>query len=755
MNELQEKERLRRFFITVFTVISVLGTIYAMKTICIDSPWRWSFSQPSFFTALAESVCLFLLLASAICVPRLTWTRLLLSFFVIFLFSFLHAMALVLLFMCLYAAMILLTGHLLLKAFCRRYEKEPLACIALGLAAIVVLVALCSLVKLGTPARLRIVYAVLFVIELILCHKQIFSLARAIFDKTREDRVRLSPEGWMLAATVSAFFIQVGRASISLDYDSLWYGLRSDAMLAPFTGIYDKVVSTGVAYSYPKGIETLSLAFNFEATHSFVYGVNLMLGAFALYTVYRVVRVFLDRRMSLFAALACAVTPGIMNMTVTAKSDIVTLLCQLLTVYFFVRALRERDGDAFLFAVAAALFSYCLKPSAVIFSSALLAVGVFLFFLQKNKFSPKRLGVLLAPVAANLVLMARTWMLTGVPVSMQLGSGIFKMLGFSYRFPHAPASDDYLMPSLSEFFTGEYLSARLPRLFRFFFSPLGEVMDHVIIAWGGILFAVAWFALVLLVFCRPKRTLAKIREDAGYAFSLLVTAVISAGSLATVVFLEKPDGNYYMLMYALTFLQLAIELRDLSEDFALTLYKRTIPMIAMSAALVLLTNWAWSLGFTPLKSEYNVGGYYNHAEENEDYYESLGISAITDRLAEEGGRRRVMVISSQEPKLLSIPAIAEGWLDISHWGNTVLSQSAEGLNSYFEASGMEYLLVEQAALEASGAENTVRSLLSLAQGGRLTVSAEGGGYYLLTFHQGGGTVDGGLVELLSFVLGQA
>ena len=745
MEELQKKQNLTRFLLTAFLVLSIASAAFALRTVCVASAWSWTFTQGAFLKGVAEMVGVFLALVCAVCIPKRTRTRVLCVAAVVLAFAFLHAMLFVLPAMLLYAGMILMTGHLLCRLLCKRYADEPLALIPLGMAAIIVLVALCSLVRLGTSDKLRIVFAVIFLFEVVFCRKKILCGARAVFDKTHENGYRFSAEGWVLAGVIAALLIQVGRACISLDYDSLWYGLRSGAMLAPFTGIYDNVVSTGVVYTYSKGIEVLTLVFDFPNTHSFVYGVNVMFGAMLLYTAYRIMRVFAEKRVALFVSLCLSVTPGIMNMVVTAKSDVSTLFCQLLLVYFVVRGLKERDGDAFLLGLAAAVVSLCLKSSAIVFTSIVILIAFSVFLFQRTRIRPSGLLVLILPVLANIALMARTFLITGMPLT-QMGAGIFEKLGFSYKHPYAAASSDYVT-SLSTVFSAEGLKERLPRLHRFFFLPNEAEMDHVIIAWGGMLFAICWIALVLLVFCRLRKTLARIREDKAYAFTLITTAVVSAASLGAVFLLRKPDGNYFMLMYALTFIQLGLEVKELPGNVFEEGSKKILPLVASGAVFCLLTSGAWSVGLTEIKVENK--GFYNHREYYEQRYEHVGLTEVANRLEEEGGKCRTIVFTGEEMWVLSLPAIADHWQDLAFWSTKGLGNSPEGMVSYFESTGMEFLVIERAFLENH--PYIAERLLPIAQSGKLSLDTDGEKYILVRFHPSSATLDEGLcAELFAY-----
>jgi len=68
--------------------------------------------------------------------------------------------------------------------------------------------------------------------------------------------------GWqaaMAAAVVTLVFLQAGRMNLAVDFDSIWYGVRSHVMLDSGNGIYENLGTLGVVYTYPKGLETLTL----------------------------------------------------------------------------------------------------------------------------------------------------------------------------------------------------------------------------------------------------------------------------------------------------------------------------------------------------------------------------------------------------------------------------------------------------------------------------------------------------------------
>ena len=726
---IKDKKRIISFFVLI---ISVLATVWTVKAIGVDSAWNWSLKQDTFWNAVIELLVVFLVLAVSLCAPRSNRVRLVCVALTVGLFSYLHAVFYVLIAMCLYAAFIWLTGRLLCKFILKDMQNDPMACVLLGLMSIILLVGLCSAVKLGTPDKLGLIYIILFITEAVIFRKEIKDKIQSFFNSSEENFRERVFCGWIYAGTITAVLIQLGRSAIALDYDSMWYGLRSDVMVAPFTGIYDEVLATGVVYSYPKGIEALALVFSTPITYTFVYGVNIMLSAMMLYAAYRIMRLFCQKKTALLVSLLCSVTPGIMNMSVTAKSDIVTLLVQLMMIYFIIKAINEKSGSSMLLSLGAAVFSFCFKPSAMVFTSILIAPAIVIFIIKKIRIKASQLLILILPIAANLVLMVRTWLLTGMPIT-QFGDGVLRALGFSYKLPYAQF--EATMTSVTDFFLKGVIWQRLPRIFDFLFAPTDSVMDHVVIAWGGVLFAVCWLVLVAYVLLRPRKTFKKICENGGYAYSLIATVLISGASMGSMLLLQKPDGNYFSLMYAMTFIHLFIELRDMPEDTLGVCCKKVVPLVISGAMLCLLTSWSWTLGLTPVNSKYNKNGYYDHMEQNRDKYETIGVSDIAQKLGDEGGRNRVIILSGEGPWLLSIPAIAEDWLDVSHWGNKALSHTDDGLFVYFKYTKTDYVLIERSFIESDGMKQTAENMLELAERGSLSINMERDKYILLNFNE--------------------
>ena len=726
--------------------LGAAAVVWFVLSMCLGSVWRWTFLQPEYWLAVLELTVLGVALVAAAYFPRKRWQRFLLILALAAVFSFLHSFFFALLVGMLYACVLWMTGYLLCSLLAREWRGQIPACLLLGMAGMLLLVCVCSLLRFGTSSDLRDVLKVLIPLELILCRKKLAELWRRCRAAGGECTRMEFPDALLLGGILTAFLLQLGRACISLDYDSLWYGLRSDAMLAPFTGIYDRVISTGCVYVYPKAIEALALPFNIPSTYSFVYAVNLMFAACLLYLVYRIVCLFCSRRTALFSTLCCAVTPGIMNMAVTAKSDTATLLIQLILLYYALEAIQKRSGGALGMAFAAGVFSLAFKTSSFVFTPLLLLTAILVSCVRSVRIRVRDLAPLLPVLLALVLIFLRTYLLTGRIIT-SFFTGLQDAMGLTYQFPYAVRATVW-GSAIADFFSSpQMLLGRLTRIPQFLFLPTSKELDHVIIAWPGLLFSVTWLLEAGSVLFHPGRTLRRAKQEPVYGLLLLSLTLVSVVSFGCIVFLRKPDGNYFMLMYALTFLFAPQELAVRRENRHLETGLVVVPLVLCGYVMCLLSSWSWSVGLTPIRL--NHYGFFNHEGENLVYYEQIGITETANYLRTEcGGQARVMTVTGETPRILTLPAIADSWEDLVEWGTADLGRTPEGFSAYCSAAGITHLLIEEDYLAENAQALSV--LRSLASGGWMQTVMRENGFWLVRCGLGDAEPD---TELTAMLLG--
>jgi len=401
------------------------------------------------------------------------------------------------------------------------------------------------------------------------------------------------------------FILQMNRSNVALDYDSLRYGLRSAYVLFP-EGFFSAHGQINSVYSYPKGLELLTYPLNYLPGYGFLLSFSLWT-YLALALVFGLLLFhFQKNRKKLYLGILCFfLLSSVGNMSLTMKTDLFTLLLQLSALYFFLKG--KRLQSCFLL-----FFSYSFKPTAVVFSTLLgivFLLTMLLEFLGKSntktntkenlninantginsntnhntiqakgeKWTSELPFVLFSLVYTGLITL-RTFLITGLPFSTTF-TGIFKAIGFHVNWPfNLDAHVDYS----GELSFSESAFSFFRRLFSFLFYPVGEDMEHVAIAWSGVLFPLIllfalWQCFSIGRKCLPGKNslpggnsllgrnsssgreafLCRGSDDASpwdYLPLSLSFLVIMAFSLLSFVMLWQIDGNYYILWESLALL---------------------------------------------------------------------------------------------------------------------------------------------------------------------------------------------------------
>lgn len=375
--------------------------------------------------------------------------------------------------------------------------------------------------------------------------------------------------GLLLAVILTMLFIQLARMNLTPDYDSLHYGLRSQYLLDAGRGIYEDLGNINLVYTYPKGFEILSFPLAGTATWSYQICFNLWLTVLILVLAAGIgAAAGGGMNRCLGSAVFCALTPGIMNMSITAKSDTATVVCQLciLAAAAGILVFPEKGWKkkCFFTGLSACFLSFSMKPTSLVFSTVISAAC--LFFLVLAGVKRKREGTENAVWGWQLVSTAlllfcggawigtwiRTLRMTGVPTTSVFTS-IWERLGFQVQWPYAFSSIPDQGLSMNP---AESLRFLLGRLYGVLAAPAGKDMAHVVIAWGGSLTAVSLAAWAL--WGRPKGRRNENGNQNGNeaeasVMGLIQMAALWVGlvSLASIYLLWQVDGNYFMLFYVL------------------------------------------------------------------------------------------------------------------------------------------------------------------------------------------------------------
>ena len=603
-----------------------------------------------------------------------------------------------------------------------------------------------------------------------------------------------------LAFALPFFILQMNRSNVALDYDSLRYGLRSAYVLFP-EGFFSAHGQINSVYSYPKGLELLTYPLNYLPGYGFLLSFSLWTYLVLALVFGLLLFHFQKNRKKLYLGILCFfLLSSVGNMSLTMKTDLFTLLLQLSALYFFLKG--KRLQSCFLL-----FFSYSFKPTAVVFSTLLgivFLLTMLLEFLGKSntktntkenininantginsntnhntiqakgeKWTSEFPFVLFSLVYTGLITL-RTFLITGLPFSTTF-TGIFKAIGFHVNWPfNLDAHVDYS----GELSFSESAFSFFRRLFSFLFYPVGEDMEHVAIAWSGVLFPLIllfalWQCFSLGRKCLPGRNslpggnsllgrnsfsgrvalLCRGSGDASpwdYLPLALSFLVIMAFSLLSFVMLWQIDGNYYILWESLALLLCFsggnLQENNLQEENAQKNLQEERPQeenaqkglmktnTAGSKGFILLlkaffffpfylaaflttitTSWAGAVGFTPI--DLANKGYYDHAlVELENQGEKGSLPAFSEMA--KNPRHHVLAFA-ETPECYRIPCNVQSITDVEGSGGSPgLYDSPLYFAWFLKWSDTDYVYLEQSFLHDEREERAREMLLQMAEEG--------------------------------------
>ena len=545
--------------------------------------------------------------------------------------------------------------------------------------------------------------------------------------------------------------LQAGRMNGAIDFDSLWYGVRSSKILDMGKGIYENPGMIGIVYTYSKGLETLTLPLSVLPSFSFQISFNWWLLILTLYGVYRTASHMMSLKMAGYLTVFLSAVPAITNMSITAKTDIITLLFQVLMIEELIRS-RKGEAGALGYATGAFLLSWTMKPTALLFSSAVFGMGVLGnlglwqqrwrmaggWRLKTENFTENRDGVICVALAlaALMGIWARTLLITGIPVT-SVFSSIFTRMGFTLKYPFSVQTIPNAGESLG---LTAWLSEGMKRLLELLFAPTSGEMLHVFVAWGALSL---WFVIALLCVLKLQGISGQSHR---YFFWILLP--FTAGNLLSLLMLTQVDGNYFELLYVLWGIWGFAALDQLKPGrLKKTAYGMAVVVICYGGLITGLTNWSQSgcQGLFPAKMIHR--GYYDHELAARDRFAAEGKEEIWNLL--ETDRRARVIAIGRHTESLYLPCCVQTYEDVTgSQGNVMLVKTMDNFVEFLDYAKIDYIYIE-AGYMAEG-ERTDTLTCDLVEYGILTPVCYENGNVLARVDVHGEKTEGSEEKLVEF-----
>lgn len=626
-------------------------------------------------------------------------------------YVYLHQAATALIIVFIYVKALIWLGDILLLFIRKKYKEESnitrmLNSFVIGSLFYIISVCIMSALHIASIEVLRVYTLLLAAITIVLyLWLRIFKVIEIKPDSIFEEEfVKLSGKNYFCVGTaimLSALLLQLGRINIALDYDSLRYGLRSLSVLIGNTGIYDKLGTVNDVYVYPKGLEILTLALNNEITFGFVLSFNYICAILMLICVYEIIAVCTESiNKAWLGVVLVSVTPAVMNMSISAKTDIITLLMQLVSVLNMCIYIKKKKVYYIIFALTALLASIIYKPTSLLFSFGIGAANLIYLFFEHilNKNNPERVKdkksfdvsfiyLLAFPLLATVFVYARTYMLTGHIIT-SVYSSVWYKLGIQTKYPYTIGIYKSGGMNMS---SGESVDM-LYRLFQLFIAPTKEV--HIYIASPTVLIAVsAGVSIILSVrFLFKKNNNKEI-----FAYIAVLFVVDALVSLISLFILNQIDGNYFILLFTLIITTTCFLVE---RDSLKYLFRGLLPCIVFAFFITGLTNWAGVSGLSEKINDGSTFGIYNHHNKflDRDLKEKKGFADVYEDLKELGNPRTLLL--SDDDSLSALGLDIRTYTDITgSGGNPAVVKTLDHFKKYLDYAQIKYICVDKEYLK--------------------------------------------------------
>lgn len=277
------------------------------------------------------------------------------------------------------------------------------------------------------------------------------------------------------AVVVTTVLVMFTKAAVSVDFDSLWYGITADRTMLAAGNLYAGEGLVAHVHYYPKLFESLQIPFLASGSLSLIMGTSILSWLLLMATVHQILGEFdLSADIRLLGGLLAATIPAVCDSALTSKGELFAAWLCLFAVYGAFRYSRDCTRyDWLALAGASALLAPMSRLSVLPY-----AVLIFVYAVTLAVWPGRRLplnNVAVAdipearpprwttpiPVLMSLVLIAlvclRTYWLTGmalttpdvlIDLQSRLGLHLHDAIGEyrpSYRVPFPEGLYSYLL----------------------------------------------------------------------------------------------------------------------------------------------------------------------------------------------------------------------------------------------------------------------------------------------------------------------
>jgi len=512
------------------------------RDLFINGPFTWQLHQLRFTQGGIEALVLLTLCIAINMAHRRPLLRGIGLLIVGLVYLRLHYIDVQLLVAFIYVEALIAIGALVLSPW--RKSVKPLDFTVLtflcGIAIGALLIIFLSLMRLATPF---ICYAVVVALGLMCAFLKrtsplILQISRSGITRGLSQRLTYS----CLYATV---LVMAAKIHLIADYDSMWYGLRSQFVLEQGGSIFANLGLAHFVYYYPKLYEILILPLCGFGDTGFPAAFNVFIYIVLLAVVYEgVLTLGISRSYAALSALAVGWTPVVVSTVLLVKPDFLTATILLIAFFYSVRAVAQLNL-AYSFVAISALFIALAGKLVSIPFGGMLAICFFVSLAYRTiHISYKnhslatidtriKYGNVILPIgiAVLIAISYRTYRLTGLPIiEPSFLVNWLSYLGFHPHFPYSPA------------YIGETWHFHLTDTLSWVWMIIApSKLPDIVFTWTGNLFVLT----AILAFIAIRKWHGHVEFTIAFIFS----GILFAFALVFIAFygdIPGGDGNYYV-----------------------------------------------------------------------------------------------------------------------------------------------------------------------------------------------------------------
>jgi len=503
-----------------------------------------------------------------------------------------------------------------------------------------------------------------------------------------------APSKLFFALILSMFFILFAKASVSTDYDSIWYGLRGERVLAGPHGLFSSLGLVAPVHYYPKLFEVLLLPLSGLGSMTLVLGLNIFCWSFALFISNAILRSLgteNDFRLAVVALIATL--PALANISISAKGDTFAACLLLYAVLCLIKFKSTGKISQLLFGTAACILAPQARLSVLPYATLIILLYLFIYIqlitrrkdvppypLDWSNRAPGTITLMAAIVVVSLV-SYRTLSLAGVPLILpSYANDLLSQIGFDRKFP---------VGGLPQGGRQSYIP--LSGVISYIFNP--SRYAHLTTYWTG---NVWLFALLLSgLGLRPKTTVVR------FARNLILT--LGVIFFALVFFVKQTnadsygaDGNYFifpviaLLCYSGFIFSGSIQKRPfLRRPLLFILF-----LFAISMASISFVTGNWGPGTRAIDGNFSRS-FLNYSSHQAQALRSVGLSGVAEKLSSSSPDARTVGLAAM-PMADWLPGRYESFDEIA-WALPGLNDDVHRIVCFLQKDEIRYVVIPTSA----------------------------------------------------------